>query len=370
MKIKYPDYNNSILNLTCSVLNHYGVECNHSTLPYVDKLLAKNYKNVAIMVFDAMGIEILEKNLPENSFFRKHLAKEITSIFPPTTTAATTTIESGLAPIEHGWLGWSLHFDEVNQNINIFINTNDDGEQVTPYNVANRYIPYKNVIDIISDTGRAKGYSVSPFGTYHVESLDELCVGVKTLCSNGENNYMYIYWPEPDTTMHLTGCYSRKSKKVLEEINSKVEELSKELKDTLLLITADHGHIDGRSKLISDYPELLSTLKYLPSIEPRALAFFVKDGMEEKFVEEFNKEFKNDFLLLTKSEVLDRKIFGEGIENLKFKDFIGDFLAIGISDVSIFNNKEEYNKFIGVHAGLTEAEMMVPLIVVDTIDTK
>jgi hypothetical protein len=50
-------------------------------------------------------------------------------------------------------------------------------------------------------------------------------------------------------------------------------------------------------------------------------AFFVKDGMEEKFVEEFNKEFKNDFLLLTKSEVLEQKIFGEGIENLKFKDF-------------------------------------------------
>lgn len=43
--------------------------------------------------------------------------------------------------------------------------------------------------------------------------------------------------------------------------------------------------------------------------------------MEEKFVEEFNKEFKNDFLLLKKAEVLERKIFGEGIENHKFKDF-------------------------------------------------
>ena len=317
MGIKYPDYKNSILNLINSVLKHYGLKYNHSTLPYIDELLGKNYKNIAIMVFDAMGIEILEKNLPVDSFLRNHLVNEITSVFPPTTVAATTTIESGLSPMEHGWLGWSLHFDEINENINIFLNNNENGEVVTNYHVANSYIPYKNVIDKISETGRAKGNSKSPFGTYHVDSLDELCQDVKTLCSNGDNNYMYVYWPEPDSTMHVTGCYSKKSKTILEEINSKVEELSKELKDTLLIITADHGHIDGRSKLILDYPDLLSTLKYLPSIEPRALAFFIKDGMEEKFVYEFNKEFKDDFLLLSKLEIIEQEIFGNGVASLK-----------------------------------------------------
>lgn len=366
MQIKYPDYNNSILNLACSVLKHYGAAYTHSTLPYVDKILAKKHKNVAVMVVDGMGIEILEQNLPEDSFLRKHLVKEMTSVFPPTTTAATTTLESGLSPMEHGWLGWSLYFNEIKENINIFLNTNGKGESVTDYHVANRYIPYKNIIDKINETGNAKGYSVSPFGTYHVDSLDELCEGVKTLCSNGENNYIYVYWPEPDKCMHMTGCYSEESKKVLVEINDKVEALCKELKDTLLIITADHGHIDGDLKVILDYPEILSTLKYLPSIEARALSFFVKKGMGEAFKRAFTKYFHNDFLLLSKEEVLKQKIFGSGIPHPKFEDFIGDYMAIGISEVAIFNTREEGNRFIGVHAGLTEREMRVPLIIVES----
>ena len=58
----------------------------------------------------------------------RHMVEEITSVFPPTTTAATTTLESGLSRAEHAWLGWSLHFPEVNGNVNIFINKNDRGE--------------------------------------------------------------------------------------------------------------------------------------------------------------------------------------------------------------------------------------------------
>ena len=31
--IRYPDYDNSILNLITSILKHYNVETNHSSLP-------------------------------------------------------------------------------------------------------------------------------------------------------------------------------------------------------------------------------------------------------------------------------------------------------------------------------------------------
>ena len=40
----------------------------------------------------------------------KNRIKSITSVFPPTTTAATTSMLSGLNPNEHGWLGWDLYF--------------------------------------------------------------------------------------------------------------------------------------------------------------------------------------------------------------------------------------------------------------------
>lgn len=44
---------------------------------------------------------------------------------------------------------------------------------------------------------------------------------------------------------------------------------------------------------------------------------------------------------------------------------IGDYLAVGIDDVTIFNSSEKKDFFIGVHAGLSEEEMYVPFIIID-----
>ena len=44
---------------------------------------------------------------------------------------------------------------------------------------------------------------------------------------------------------------------------------------------------------------------------------------------------------------------------------LGDYLAIAIDDLSIYSTKEEADFFIGVHAGLTEDEMTIPLIIVE-----
>jgi hypothetical protein len=48
-----------------------------------------------------------------------------------------------------------------------------------------------------------------------------------------------------------------------------------------------------------------------------------------------------------------------------FEEFIGDFIGIAVGSRSIFNSREEYEKFVGVHAGMTEEEMMVPLILIE-----
>jgi len=104
------DYNNSLLALIASVQKHYGVPTSHKTLKTLDDLLEKNYKNVVVMLFDGLGTAVLKKHLPEEAFLRRHLKETISSVFPPTTVAATVTLGSGLSPIEHGWLGWSLYF--------------------------------------------------------------------------------------------------------------------------------------------------------------------------------------------------------------------------------------------------------------------
>lgn len=147
MHIKYPEYDKSLLSLASSVLKHFGAESSHASYPYVDDLIAKDYMNVVVMLFDGLGTKILDKHLPEDSFLRKHFVESFSSVFPPTTTAATVSIESGLSPAEHGWLGWSLYFSSIDTTVSIFPNTisGSKGVQAAQYHVARKFLPYKNI---------------------------------------------------------------------------------------------------------------------------------------------------------------------------------------------------------------------------------
>lgn len=363
--MKYLDYNNSIVNLACSILNHYGAECRHQTLPIFDNYLKKKYRNVVVMLFDGLGVDALEKHLGKDSFLRRHLAAEISSVFPPTTTAATTTIESGLTPIEHGWLGWNLYFSEVDKIVNIFINTvKDSDEEAGDYHVANKIIPYKNIYDIINETGNAKAYSVSPFGTNKVSSHIEMFDEVERLCNLDGNKYIYAYCDQPDKEMHRYGCYSREAASWIKVLNNGVEKMCQNLKDTIVIVTADHGHINMQYKFVTDYPNILKMLVRPISIENRVACFFVKEEYKKHFKEEFYSAFGNEFLLLSKKEVIEQRLFGDGEAHPKFEEFIGDFLAIATSDKGIAYSHESL-QLVSNHAGMTKQEIMVPFIAVE-----
>lgn len=188
------DYNNNIVNLVCSILKHFGAEYGHGTLEEVDRLLEENYKNVVVLILDGLCADALQNHLPADSFFRKNIIKEYFTVFPPTTTAATTTMETGLTPIEHGWLGWSLYFSEIDKIVDAFTNMEKDKRiQVADYHVANRYIPYKSIYEKIKDAGRANAYSVSHFGSNKIDTFDELVGEIEILCAASERKYIYGY---------------------------------------------------------------------------------------------------------------------------------------------------------------------------------
>ena len=57
-------------------------------------------------------------------FIRKNVKQTLMSTFPSTTTNATTSLACNLLPLEHGWLGWKLYFEEINQNNDIYLRSN------------------------------------------------------------------------------------------------------------------------------------------------------------------------------------------------------------------------------------------------------
>lgn len=66
----YPDYAHSIVNTTSSILKRYGCSCRYKPLALLDERLKTRHRNVVLMVFDGLGSDILERNLPADSFLR------------------------------------------------------------------------------------------------------------------------------------------------------------------------------------------------------------------------------------------------------------------------------------------------------------
>jgi hypothetical protein len=52
--------------------------------------------------------------------------------------------------------------------------------------------------------------------------------------------------------------------------------MCKKLKNSLVIVTADHGQINCLTKYLEDYPMLENLLERPPSMETRAVNFFVK----------------------------------------------------------------------------------------------
>ena len=66
-------------------------------------------------------------------------------------------------------------------------------------------------------------------------------------------------------------------------------------------------------------------------------------------------------MLLSKQELYDKKLLGDGKKHKLLDQFIGDYIAIATSNQMFSMSKER--PFVAHHAGLTKEEMEVPLII-------
>ncbi|MCR5250769.1 MAG: alkaline phosphatase family protein [Lachnospiraceae bacterium] len=366
-EIIWPDHKNCIANLPNSLLKHYGIAPKGDSLPLLDARLARDYKNIVVLLLDGMGKVILERHLQEDGAFRSHLAGIYESVFLSTTVAATTSVLSGLEPCEHAWLGWDNYYPQIDKNVTVFLNTiQGTDEPAAPYNVAQTFTPYESVPELIGKSG-IETHMVATFLDKELESIDDICAKIKEHCEGAGRHFIYAYDKDPDGLLHRNGCGSQEVHEELVRMEAAVGRLSKELEDALIIVTADHGHIDTRGCVIKDYPKISDCLLRMPSLEPRVLNLFIKEGKKEIFREEFEREFGEDFLLMPMEEVLEKKLLGTGTPHREFRGMLGDFLAIATGDLGIYNDEE---KWVSLHGSLTADEMLIPLIVFDTKEHK
>lgn len=369
MNIVKPDYNRSVLSISSSIMKYYNVDSNYKSLKELDDILNKEYRNIVYLIIDGMGFNIMRSTLSDDAFLNKHTLTNVTTVLPSSTVPATTAIHSGLSPLESGWVGWMQYIKEKNCMIEMYSGRDYYTRKVIKDISYKEDLKYTRIYDLIcSKNSDINFHQIFPaFAPNGSKTFEELCGKIEYACNSEGKNLISAYWDEFDTTMHHFGVGSKEATEVLTKINKNLEKLAKELDDTLIIITADHGQFNIKEVYLNDYPDIDACLKMPPSIEFRFVTFFIQDNMHEEFVKSLDKHFKGKYILYTKEEFLNSGLLGMGDKHKRIDDFFGDYVLISTSDLSFsYTTTGKKDKpIVGNHGGMTEDEMLVPIICIE-----
>ncbi len=369
-KIKFitPDFKNCNLNISATLAKFLGAENKNATLFELETELNKNYQNIVFICFDGMGMHPLEINLSNSSILQKNIKRVLVSTFPSTTTNATTSLLTNKLPLEHGWFGWNLYFEDIRQNIDLFTHRNSQTGEKVDYNY-----PMGNITDYYFDNAHTDYQINTIFMPYcyvkyperntYIHDEFELAEAIEKITSKTGKQFIYAYFDDPDKTMHDYGVSSKQAKDKIESINNIVQKLSEICDDTLFIITADHGQVDisGYIEFYKD-TELNNMLECIPFLDARTPAFKVKKGYKKVFEQKFKEKYSADFVLFKSKDLIKKGYFG----NFGDKGFLlGDYIAIGTYTNKTFLSHENNHRFLGHHTSLTQ-EMQVPLILISS----
>lgn len=363
------NYSECLTNLACSIRKYFDLEYKHNTIDYIDDILEEyKPKNVVTILCDGMGSNIMDRALGDDAFLVTHRIKPITTVFPATTVAATTSMVTGLNPVETGMLGWDSYYKDIDKVITTYLNCEKGDPKEKVLDEAIKYskdnMITKPITKEIKEAGKYNAYGLFPFGNSPYKDLDDMFDRIEKYTKEDGKKYIYAYSEDPDSTEHEFGTDSKEAIDKIVYLNKKIEELSSKLNDTVIFVVADHGHLNVDNILLDNYPDIVDCLKRNTSMEPRAVNFFIKENKKEEFTLLFNKYFGNDFDLYEMEDVINSKLFGDGEENKIFRDELGDYLAIGKTNKTIIYGGSHELK--SQHAGYTDDEIFVPLIVIKT----
>lgn len=352
----------TITNLSNSFLSHYGLNPFHAPIEEVLNAI-KGRRKIAVFLFDGLGKAILEAYPKEARYILEHSFLDIYSTNPATTVASTTSFLTAKTPIETGYLGWTVQFKDYSFPIEAFSNRNAlTGEEVASFNLMEKRCPTKKIDVLLREKGiKASCLFPFPIAKNGPRNFEDIYLEASSFFNDG-GEFLYIYVPEPDHTLHEEGVISKKVASLIIEENALIEHFVNRHPDVLVFSLSDHGMVDIEYQDIAKEKDIVESLAKPISLEGRTTSFFIKEDKKEIFQKAFLKRFPN-FTLLTKEEVIQSKYFGEGEASSYSLDFIGDFVSISLGNDFLFDSRYKRDNlyFKGHHAGGKKEEREILL---------
>jgi hypothetical protein len=354
-------------------------------------LLQRTYDHVVLIYLDAFGWSFLERH-GEHALLRDApLVEKLTSQFPSTTTAHTTTIHSGLPVGEHGLYEWFVYEPRLDRLIAplLFSFAGDrereslNGSGLTPEDIFPPsfydgldvvcHVVHPAVIADSSASHRLlRGASVHGYG----EPEEGIALLGRELAS-AERGYGILYLPEVDFVMHHQGPDDPDVAVLFDRILSAIDEAvrgSAFPSGTLVLLTADHGMAavsPERSVYVNAvWRELHRSLQKGADGKPLAPAGSCRDLFLHALPERVDDVVERlGELLAEVAEVQPvERLLADGV----FGPSISAALRARLANVAVLPYAGEAvywleagkfeQRFRGQHGGLTATEMEIPLV--------
>lgn len=379
-----PDYKgSSIVNLMATVIQGLGgASPGYAPLSMLEPAQLQNYSHIVLIVIDGLGHQYL-CHAGQGGTLHAHSKGRISSVFPTTTATAITSLLTGLAPQQHGLTGWHTWFKELGCVLNVLParpRFGGNGLRDADLDVASLYnhVPVFNRIPTPSCMVVPKHIAHSDFNLalrgraeiHAYQSLEHMFeLTARAVRVPEGRSYVYTYWPELDRIAHEAGIGSEAASRHLAEIDAAFGRFLELMagSDTLVIVTADHGIIDsGKSYEIQleNHPALVETLTLPLCGERRAAYCYVKPDARDVFEDYVGRELAAFTELRASRDLIAQNYFGLGEPHPGLRDRVGDYTLImkGKYVIKDWLFAEHRYHQIGVHGGLSEQELYVPLI--------
>jgi hypothetical protein len=391
-----PDHDgHSIANLPASICRWLGQE-GWPTIPLAEEihtLFKRDNRQVILLVMDGMGWDLVQRLGSENQRWQEVLSGgsllPLTSITPSTTSAALTSFWTGRTPSQHGVTGYEMWLREYNLAANMITHSPAlfEGQpgslRYCGFN-PETFLDVKTLGPFLEEAGiqarvlqrstiLGSGLSNMLFTRTRqvpLRSLHDLFFTLEqfALEKTAERRYLYAYWGDLDELQHVYGPGDERVEQEYRNFQQAFARFMRHIqkadcKDTLVLVTADHGLTESMPDPkyeIRRYPELLNKLHMLPTGESRLPYLHVRPGNIQAVKEDVFKLWNGDFDVIETQKAIESGLFGPPPFHRDLNSRLGDLILLSRGNAYLYWQLKE-NRLLGRHGGFSEKEMLVPL---------
>ena len=348
--------------------------------PALDSLAQRRV--IVLFIVDGLGYTYLNESA-RGSCLHAHLQGSMTAGFPPTTAASISTFLTGEAVQQHALTGWFVYLKEVGAVTAVLpFHVRGSTERLSQRGlsaerlyghrpffadlpVASQIIAPNWIID--TDYNRAHAGPAMARGYDDLKGMfAALSAAVR---DTQERQYVYAYWPEFDRLSHEHGNGSEQVAAHFKELDARFARFIEDIDpdEVGMVVSADHGFIDTepeRVVTLNDHPHLQRTLQLPLCGEPRAAYCYVHPRYAATFRDYCDNELSDCLQWYHSEELMEKGLFGRGTPHPRLHERIGHYTLLMKDNYVIKDWLEGEKRFFhkGVHGGISDREMQVPLI--------